>query len=198
MEFQSKCGDCEAMANLQHKCVECGVSLCNKCKKRHGKKSGLSKHTVVKKETPKPVKRNVCRDHTPNEYQMFCDEIECQVPVCLTCISNTHKKHQFIELKEAEKKKKELFETMKEDLITKQLAHLSKTLKDIKRNREIHAAGTTLIQCLSHSDGTSLLLYLYFCHTCSLCHVVLVPYEKIDSSVLFHVSCCVMAATLSK
>ena len=55
------------------------------------------------KEEKVPQGYNRCRDHG-KELSLFCQEPDCQIPICQTCLTKYHRKHDIVELEEEMKK----------------------------------------------------------------------------------------------
>lgn len=86
----------------QYRCVDCDLDLCRFCIHDHR----LHKHdpgrsvNIMRIETGNlgmnlTAQKN-CEDHTDESLQMFC--CTCNKPVCVTCVCETHKKHETMPL----------------------------------------------------------------------------------------------------
>ena len=120
--------------------------ICPECREEHkAKKQEKSfqqnKYILVqmsrKKKTKKAEspKTDLCPDHK-KEIIFFCEEISCKKPICKTCLTKEHKKHEVVEIEEKEKEEllKNIEETKKD--LTEKIAILSKAKEDIMEKTE--------------------------------------------------------------
>ena len=94
------CELCEEDTRIKWRCVECNMSLCDKCKKLHQKVQISVPHEIVDIKTslhdvqPKVIVDNIpCHEHKAKMTCLFCRT--CDHLVCPDCVSFTHKKHNF-------------------------------------------------------------------------------------------------------
>ena len=94
------CELCEEDTRIKWRCVECNMSLCDKCKKLHTRVQMSVPHEIVDIKTslhdvqPKVIVDNIpCDEHKAKMTCLFCRT--CDHLVCLDCVSSTHNKHNF-------------------------------------------------------------------------------------------------------
>ena len=94
------CELCEEDTRIKWRCVECNMSLCDKCKKIHTRVQIAVPHEIVDIKTPlhdvqlKVIVDNIpCHEHKAKMTCLFCRT--CDHLVCLDCVSSTHNKHNF-------------------------------------------------------------------------------------------------------
>ena len=106
------CEFCETNTNIEGKCIDCDLWMCDNCKKKlHIKVKLASKHNVIARKdmgTQSKLKlMNIpCKIHEIQFYCLFCKT--CEKCVCPDCVSSIdHSKHNFESLEEihAEKTK---------------------------------------------------------------------------------------------
>ena len=88
-----KCNICDAAAAKFH-CNSCGDDLCPTCKTHHLKSKGSRHHHVVpyaQKLDPNYLAGLSCHIHPNNAPEFWCET--CDVPICVTCITDKHKSH---------------------------------------------------------------------------------------------------------
>ena len=89
---------------------------CPECRARHDAKNEAksfpqNKYTLtqIRRKSLKRKQEKVtraygrCKDHG-KELSLFCQEPDCQIAICQTCLTKYHKKHDFVELDEDVKK----------------------------------------------------------------------------------------------
>ncbi|XP_061193947.1 E3 ubiquitin-protein ligase TRIM56-like [Saccostrea echinata] len=86
----------------QYRCVDCDLDICRFCIHEHR----LFKHdagrdvTIMRIETGNitsyMASEKGCENHSGEALQMFCST--CEVAVCVTCVCETHKKHETMPL----------------------------------------------------------------------------------------------------
>ena len=87
------CAECDNLAAKFH-CDTCGKALCGQCKENHTKDKGTRHHTVVEyanKLNPKYLSGLLCHTHNTTNPEFWCDT--CNVPICISCITEKHKGH---------------------------------------------------------------------------------------------------------
>ena len=94
------CERCEEDTRIKWRCIECNMSLCDKCKQLHQKAQISVPHEIVDIKTslhdvqPKVIVDNIpCHEHKAKMTCLFCRT--CDHLVCPYCVSFTHKKHNF-------------------------------------------------------------------------------------------------------
>lgn len=99
------CDLCESETNLNWRCLNCQLFMCNKCRdKIHPKIRNAKDHTVVdiKQTEVSGGIRNIdftnikCKVHTTQSCCIFCSS--CDELVCPSCITKGHAGHTFIEI----------------------------------------------------------------------------------------------------
>lgn len=75
-------------------CRRCGVNLCDQCVPKHLRVKSKDGHDVVdyisKDDTC------FCNSHPQNDCSAYCKT--CNVPICMLCVSITHKSHEMSEM----------------------------------------------------------------------------------------------------
>ena len=132
---------------------------CPECKTKHDvkneEKSFPQNKYILIQIKRKSVKRyeekliqgyDKCTDHG-KELSLFCQELDCQIPICQTCLTKYHKKHDVVELEEEIKKnviveveqvrknlksKMRLISSVKEDVEKK----TEESVNELKRKQE--------------------------------------------------------------
>lgn len=94
------CEFCETNTNIEWKCIDCDLWMCDNCKKKlHIKVKLASKHNVIARKdmgTQNKLKlKNIpCKIHQIQFYCLFCKT--CEKCVCPDCVSSSdHSKHDF-------------------------------------------------------------------------------------------------------
>ncbi|XP_056001271.1 E3 ubiquitin-protein ligase TRIM71-like [Ostrea edulis] len=93
-----RCQYCEEEPAL-FQCLPCGDELCSKCKVFHLKSKVPSGHKIISfSESLDPSNMiKMCEKHPTKPYEVCCED--CQVPVCIICIEETHGKHTIGKMK---------------------------------------------------------------------------------------------------
>ena len=89
------------------------------------------RRSVKSKEKRVPRGYDRCKDHG-KELSLFCQEADCQVAICQSCLSKNHKKHDVVELEE-EIKNNVITEVEK---IRKNLKSKMRLISSVKENVE--------------------------------------------------------------
>ncbi|XP_048743779.2 E3 ubiquitin-protein ligase TRIM71-like [Ostrea edulis] len=115
-----RCQYCEDEPAL-FQCLPCGDELCSKCKVFHLKSKVPSGHKIISfSESLDPSNMiKMCEKHPTKPYEVCCED--CQVPVCIICIEETHGKHTI-------GKMKNLYEEQKTSMV-KELHQLKNQFK---------------------------------------------------------------------
>ena len=99
------CELCEEDTRIKWRCVECNMSLCDKCKKLHTRVQMSVPHEIVDIKTPlhdvqpKLIVDNIpCHEHKAKMTCLFCRN--CDHLVCPDCVAFTHKQHNFEPIEE--------------------------------------------------------------------------------------------------
>ncbi|XP_071173372.1 uncharacterized protein [Mytilus edulis] len=111
------CQLCESSSTVRWKCIACDLLMCDTCTdKIHPKFKLAETHSIIAlKDIGTPIvcalkpKRVPCRIHDNQTYCIFCQS--CNQLVCPICLSQSHQKHQFLQLEEILKKKIEQIKT---------------------------------------------------------------------------------------
>ncbi|XP_052101767.1 uncharacterized protein LOC127735569 [Mytilus californianus] len=106
------CHFCDIEKNIQWKCLECELLMCDNCKvKRHPRIKNSKDHKVIDIKDVGLHSEELdftnikCRDHSGQTCCLFCQL--CNSLVCPTCVSKVHKQHDLIEISEAYNMKKD-------------------------------------------------------------------------------------------
>jgi len=84
-------------------CVQCQQNYCEQCSLHHSKVKRRSSHTQVDIGTgSKPAKisklsTNKCEEHKDKKMEAFCRD--CNVPVCVMCLFESHQTHDVVDIK---------------------------------------------------------------------------------------------------
>ena len=147
------CQNCikQLIRNQKLECPECRAKL---DAKNEGKSFPQNKYLLIQikrksvknKEEKVPRGYDRCKDHR-KELSLFCQEPDCQIAICQTCLIKYHKKHDFVELEEEMKKnviveveqvrknlesKMRLISSVKEDVEKK----AEESVNELKRKQE--------------------------------------------------------------
>ena len=128
--------------------IQLNKILCPECREEHAAKKQeksfqQNKYILVqvsrkKKKNHKDegAKVDVCPQHK-KEIIFFCEEDGCKIPICKTCLTKEHKKHDVVEIED--KKKEALLkniESTKKDLIQK-ISILFQAKDDVQRKTKL-------------------------------------------------------------
>ena len=107
------CAKCDNPIAKFH-CDTCAKALCPQCKEKHLKDRATRHHVVVeyaKKLDPKYLTALRCHSHNTSDPDLWCNT--CDVPICISCITEKHNGHNFskITIKLSEKRDEMLEET---------------------------------------------------------------------------------------
>ena len=107
------CSQCDDPTAKFH-CDTCAKALCPQCKAKHLKDKATRHHVVVeyaKKLDPKYLAALVCHSHNTSDPEFWCNT--CDVPICISCITEKHNGHHFskITVKLSQKRDEMLEET---------------------------------------------------------------------------------------
>ena len=89
-----KCQQCEEN-DSQWKCVECRMSLCQKCKSQHHKIPTLRNHLIIEKGSDDEMVVDslvFCSLHSDQQVMFNCSD--CEVPLCIQCKLTQHENHK--------------------------------------------------------------------------------------------------------
>jgi len=92
-------------------CVVCEDKLCKTCSDAHRKLKITTDHRLVpldedfmtKLSEARQSKPTCCQEHRDQLYTLYCQNIDCQKPICLKCAVLTHKSHNYIDIAEVAK-----------------------------------------------------------------------------------------------
>ena len=87
------CSQCDNPTAKFH-CDTCAKALCPQCKEKHLKDKATRHHVVVqyaKKLDPKYLTGLRCHTHNTTDPELWCKT--CDVPICVTCITEKHNGH---------------------------------------------------------------------------------------------------------
>ncbi|XP_062604623.1 uncharacterized protein LOC134266391 [Saccostrea cucullata] len=115
------CHLCDRRPALLH-CNPCQVNLCEECVGKHYMTSSSSNHEIVKyRERKFHLSFPNCKVHGDEKCTVKCQN--CDVEVCLKCLSGAHNGHRIIDIKDIVDEKKKLVEKdsayLKDDIIPK-------------------------------------------------------------------------------
>ena len=87
-------GDGKSVVNWQ--CTNCGVTLCENCRKDHSNSSITKTHRVVNITGQKPERQfqdkpALCERHLGEQIRFYCED--CQTVLCALCCRQEHKTH---------------------------------------------------------------------------------------------------------
>ncbi|CAC5358165.1 unnamed protein product [Mytilus coruscus] len=158
----SVCGICEESSILKWICIECDLYLCQDCYvKFHSKSKTLAQHLVIDikeygteqmldKILKVKVKEINCEgyEHCDQKCSIFC--LDCNKPICSSCVVKHHKNHYLNELDEILEEKVSKFKDMKvrrDDNISK-CKHEEKELQVLlsKGNKQFDETKETILQ----------------------------------------------------
>jgi hypothetical protein len=107
-----RCSLCSDIVTLR--CKSCAVNLCKLCVGRHFENSKALKHEILPyglhSDSSEPEEQK-CKDHPNQISNLYCQD--CNVPVCLRCLTGNHKRHGAVDLAEIYEATRS---TIKEDL----------------------------------------------------------------------------------
>ncbi|XP_060084656.1 uncharacterized protein LOC132563914 [Ylistrum balloti] len=97
-----KCSLCDSEDNVNWFCNDCQEALCEECKELHTRGKKTKNDDVVSigkanRQDAKPV-LEVCKLHPGKPCDMYC--CDCNMLVCLMCLSQTHKRHNWKHLED--------------------------------------------------------------------------------------------------
>ncbi|CAC5374370.1 unnamed protein product [Mytilus coruscus] len=122
------CAVCYTRKNLKYRCMECKVSICEKCKDCHSNIASNSSHTVLSidiittnNQTEYEIRKMPCKEHDTKKYSSFCQT--CKFLICEDCSAESHSYHRIIDIDNflqenftnGEKSKKKLMRRMSSD-----------------------------------------------------------------------------------
>nr|XP_022320431.1 uncharacterized protein LOC111122792 [Crassostrea virginica] len=79
-------------------CQRCGVNLCDPCVLLHLRVKSKFGHDVVDYASKDDDDVCLCGSHPENKCSAYCKE--CDVPICILCVSIKHKSHEISELQD--------------------------------------------------------------------------------------------------
>ncbi len=94
----------------------------------------MTKEIVIESESKPETDnaREMCQEHK-KEIVLFCTEFQCKKPLCLECLTKSHKKHNVVEIEEErERAKKERLE--QRELLLKRV---KEELEELKKTKEV-------------------------------------------------------------
>ncbi|XP_056001278.1 E3 ubiquitin-protein ligase TRIM71-like [Ostrea edulis] len=124
-----RCQYCEDEPAL-FQCLPCGDELCSKCKVFHLKSKVPSGHKIISFSESLHASNimKMCEQHPTKPYEVCCED--CQVPVCVICIEETHGKHNIGKM---------------ENLYEEQKASMVKELHQIKNQFKLQVVQTLTV-----------------------------------------------------
>ena len=127
------CSKCDNPAAKFH-CDTCRKALCAKCKTNHLKSKGSRHHVVVeyaKKLNPKYLTGILCHTHKTSDPELWCDT--CSLPICMTCITEKHKGHEFSKLTTVLSAKRDAMRDEMKDIRDGTIKELEEELKEAQK-----------------------------------------------------------------
>nr|XP_022326512.1 uncharacterized protein LOC111126286 [Crassostrea virginica] len=115
-------------------CRRCGVNLCDPCVLLHLREKSKFGHDVVDYTSKDDNDVCLCDSHPENKCSAFCKN--CDVPICILCVSIKHKSHEISELQS------KIEELLKD--ITQENDRLQSFRDDLERSLD-HATKTASI-----------------------------------------------------
>ncbi|XP_063435616.1 uncharacterized protein LOC134716536 [Mytilus trossulus] len=101
-QIPDKCGLCETDRPIKWKCLECGLLLCNHCKKVRLRGKTAEDHRIIDIKEIGLYKEDFanipCQDHAGQYVCRYCKT--CESILCPTCVAKKHKKHDLTEIQE--------------------------------------------------------------------------------------------------
>ena len=82
-------------------------------------------------QVPDPTASDICPEHD-KELVLFCEEKGCKKPICVSCLTKEHKRHDVVEINDKKKALLKDIEAKKEDLIRK-MATLCQAQDDVQK-----------------------------------------------------------------
>lgn len=130
------CGKCAKPAECV--CKTCGENFCEKCKRQHLKSKSTKNHQL----SPLAFSdRDECVLHTTHTYDMCCKD--CDVPVCVKCVTENHVGHVFVEKEMLYQQKKDtvlsIISTLKNKLVPKCKDTHNQVLENITNCKQVMA-----------------------------------------------------------
>ncbi|XP_022326078.1 uncharacterized protein LOC111126015 [Crassostrea virginica] len=119
-----ECGLCQNPVSFF--CRRCGVNLCDSCVPVHLRVKSKFGHDVVDYASKDDDDVCLCDSHPENKCSAYCKE--CDVPICILCVSIKHKSHEISELHD--KVEELLKEITEENNRLQSFRHEMKTLLD--------------------------------------------------------------------
>lgn len=94
---QSASKSCEICVSApgSHYCLECEQYYCQNCKTLHQRQKISRNHQFYDASEVIPEGKSKCPDHQ-EEYNLMCNT--CDIPVCTSCVTEKHNKHEFFKL----------------------------------------------------------------------------------------------------
>lgn len=117
-----KCAKCQKPADFA--CNSCEEKFCSKCQKQHTKSKSTRNHKVS--PLSDALERDECSLHPSNTYDMCCKD--CELPVCVTCVTENHVGHVFVA--------KDVMFKQKRKAVVSSISALKNTL--LPKYRELH------------------------------------------------------------
>lgn len=155
-----RCQLCVSETKIKWKCVHCSLLLCSKCKEIHLKATNSSDHKIVdiKDVRPQDESKEIlsfneinCPDHTDNLCVLYCKS--CDTPICIKCVTKTHKGHNLVDEDEYNDELNENIKTIKLNESEKQQKPTIKVIRKYTTDfRQIYAMVSCSFDSLWISD----------------------------------------------
>ncbi|XP_062594826.1 RING finger protein 207-like [Saccostrea cucullata] len=138
-----ECTTCDS--NAEYYCNTCQFDLCQACKETHQRKKKTENHEVVLYREREDKVQERCSTHSDKIYNACCKE--CELPVCIKCITESHSCHAIVEIEDIFNQKLEVFNKQIQDLKEKIIPQCEDVQKNI--SKEIENCRKTLSQIRS-------------------------------------------------
>ena len=105
------CGNCDEGEDAVFFCHDCACFICQTCMDMHKRMRTLRTHNLStmaelreKKCNPMSQCQQRCEKHPKQEMTLYCQEQECRIPVCPTCVHVEHRGHDMVYVEAAVEK----------------------------------------------------------------------------------------------
>jgi len=116
-KFCELCSDSNVEATATFFCVECDLSICDRCSTSHKKIKLTRSHQVVPMKEIASLEDRIkmtikyCQEHPDRPVELYC--YDCKTITCVTCYVENHNKHECADIKKSAEK---FNEQLKEDI----------------------------------------------------------------------------------
>jgi len=134
------CNDCKDA--VEFRCNTCGISLCDFGAKAHRRSTAFFDHVVDRfdvsskdvsslKAVTQRSRDSFCSEHPGLRLDFFCESPGCDKPVCLYCVNDDHKAHQYGTIAKVGEKHKTIVSALLKETQAR-VAELSSSMCDIR------------------------------------------------------------------